>query len=537
MQRERSVARLLAPVNVHVALVVVALTTLGVAGIAWSGHTVDRLTDQIAPVASANTAVQRDMLILQAGTQAWVQSGTAVVLGPARIAAARLEANQRRTAAYARSRPALAALVAAQDTAIAAWREYSDARTERPGGLGAYDPREYVEADRRFGEFERAHAATTAAFDQEIQRAKDAASNRLSGTVAAMVVVGLGGLVLLRRTRRRLLRALEHPLRNLEDVAHRLAGDDTGLRAELAGPREVRAVARALNELAASHERALAVEDRLRADQLALDSAKDDFVSNVSHELRTPLTTLNGYLELVQDEFEGQLAPRHQKMMDVCSRNVARLRSLIEDLLTLSRSETQTPSPEPVDLSALVTDVVDDLRVTASRRGIRLTVDDGVPDEPRVVADRPQLLRALINLVGNAVKFSHDGGLVTLSLAREGEVLSVGIRDEGLGIPEDELGRLGHRFFRASNAVTQEIAGTGLGLRIAQSIIHAHGGELTIRSQQHRGTTVTVQLAAASSRDGATAPAGPHPPAPRRPVAATSRDAEGPRPVPWPGPT
>ena len=304
MRSERSVQRLLAPVHVHVAIVVILLTALGVGGISWSGHAVDRLTDQVTPAALANTTLQRDMLVMQSSTQAWVQSGATGVLESARIGAARLEQSLEQIEQYVRGRPGLADLVAAQGAAIAAWRDYADDRIARPGGLGTYDASEYIEAERRFDEFERTHAVTTAAFNREVENAKNAASTRLTGTIGAMVLVGLGGLVLLRRAHRRLLGALEYPLRNLEDVAHRLAGDDTGVRAEVAGPREVQAVSIALNELANSHERALAVEEQLRSGQQALDSAKYDFVSNVSHELRTPLTTLGGYFELIQDEFE-----------------------------------------------------------------------------------------------------------------------------------------------------------------------------------------------------------------------------------------
>lgn len=494
MQEKRSVASLLAPVNVHVVVVVVVLAVLGIFGIVSTSRTVDRLIDEITPVAAANAAVQRDMLVLQSAMQAWVQSGQPVVLSPYRIGEARLEANLERLEEYAEAGSPLDALVAQQADAIARWRAYSKDRIARAGGLGTYDPREFSDAESRFDQFEQAHAATTAAFQREIETAQEAIRAMLTGTIAAMLVVGLAGLAILRRTRRRLLQALEIPLRDLEDVAHRIAENDTAARAEPTGPREVQAVAQALNDLAASHERALAVEERLRADQQALDSAKDDFVSNVSHELRTPLTTLNGYLEMVHDEFEGQLSPRHQRMMDASQRNVARLGALIEDLLTLSRSEANEPAREVVNGRELIAEVVDDLRVSAAQRLIRIGVYDECDGVPWIVGDRSQLFRALLNVMGNAVKFSHQGGLVEVSMGRLENGLVIRITDHGLGIPEAELGRLGSRFFRGSNAVSQEIGGTGLGLRITQSIIDAHSGEIQIRSKQGIGTTVTLRL-------------------------------------------
>ena len=103
-----------------------------------------------------------------------------------------------------------------------------------------------------------------------------------------------------------------------------------------------------------------------------LDTAKDDFVSNVSHELRTPLTTISGYLELVAEEFDGQMEPRHERMLEATRRNVSRLKLLIDDLLTLSQAEARTNAMEPVDLGALVREVVMDVKITAARRGIEL---------------------------------------------------------------------------------------------------------------------------------------------------------------------
>ena len=108
---------------------------------------------------------------------------------------------------------------------------------------------------------------------------------------------------------------------------------------QLTGPKEVRAVARALNDFADAQTRARAVEGRIQRELRTLDTAKDDFVSNVSHELRTPLTTISGYLELVAEEFEDQMEPRHERMLEATRRNVARLKLLIDDLLTLSQAE------------------------------------------------------------------------------------------------------------------------------------------------------------------------------------------------------
>jgi two-component system, OmpR family, sensor kinase len=311
--------------------------------------------------------------------------------------------------------------------------------------------------------------------------------------VLAALAVGIVTAVVTSRQRRKLLGELSTPLLALERVVQRMARGDHEVRAEASGPKEVQAVAQALNDLADAQTRARAVEVWIQRELRTLDTAKDDFVANVSHELRTPLTTISGYLEMVAEEFEGQLEPRHERMLDATRRNVARLKMLIDDLLTLQRAEGSTQQMEPVDLSSLVRDVVMDVKITAARRGIRIGVKS--PElAVQVLADRAMLHRAILNVVSNAVKFSQDDGVVDVAIAAHRGQVEVGVTDRGIGIPAAELDRLGTRFFRASNAVSNEIAGTGLGVRIMQTIVDRHGGAVLFDSEEGVGTTVTVRL-------------------------------------------
>ena len=273
---------------------------------------------------------------------------------------------------------------------------------------------------------------------------------------------------------------------------HQMA-QDPDVRAEREGPREVRAIAGALNELADAQNRARQVEDRIQKEQRALDVAQDDFVSNVSHELRTPLTTISGYLELVADEFEESMAPHHLRMLAAGRRNVARLQLLVDDLLTLSKAEAGSTSLEQVDLATVIRPVVTDVHLGATRRGIRLDVS--IPkEEVLVLGDRVMLHRALLNVVGNAVKYSGERTVVEVELAAEDREAMVVVRDHGIGIPQEEIDLLGTRFFRASNAVRQDIGGSGLGIRIVQTILEKHAGSMLIESTIGEGTTVTLRM-------------------------------------------
>ncbi len=214
-----------------------------------------------------------------------------------------------------------------------------------------------------------------------------------------------------------------------------------------------------------------------------------------------------GYLELLEDQVADQLDDsREARMLAIVRRNLLRLQELISNLLTLSRVEKARLKIESLDLRTVASEVVGDLRLTAGSRSITLrTIQSASPI--LVLGDRTQLFRALTNLVSNAVKFSEPGDVVEVRVAPVGREAMLEVVDEGIGIPATDLDGLGSRFFRASNATRSEIAGTGLGLRIVQTIVDRHGGTLGIESVEDVGTTVTVRvpLTRASGSDEVTA--------------------------------
>jgi signal transduction histidine kinase len=223
-----------------------------------------------------------------------------------------------------------------------------------------------------------------------------------------------------------------------------------------------------------------------------LDRTKDEFLSLVSHELRTPLTSIRGYVELLPDD--APLSPAQAGFLQVIQRNVARLTSLVEDLLFVARlDEGRVQLAEStVDVAELLVQAADTSRPMADGRRVGLTVETG--NLPPVRGDRERLAQLIDNLVANAVKFTPEGGAVTLR-ARDGDGrVHVDVADTGIGIPADELEHLFDRFFRASTAREAAMPGTGLGLAIAQSIAEAHGTRLEVESQIGRGTTFSFDL-------------------------------------------
>lgn len=230
--------------------------------------------------------------------------------------------------------------------------------------------------------------------------------------------------------------------------------------------------------------------DRLRE----VDAVKDAFVSSVSHELRTPITSILGYLELLEDGTYGDLTPLQRDAVRRVSGNSDRLLGLIDDLLTLSRVEDGVPVVERAfDLRSAVQAGYGVVTPTPGGRQLQLDLD--LPDEPVPFhGDRDLMERVVVNLVGNAVKFTPDGGRVAVALAVDGDFAHLSVSDTGIGIPEAEQDQLFTRFFRSQLAHKNAIQGSGLGLSIVRGIVEKHGGSVAVSSVPGEGTTFQVLL-------------------------------------------
>jgi signal transduction histidine kinase len=224
-----------------------------------------------------------------------------------------------------------------------------------------------------------------------------------------------------------------------------------------------------------------------------LERLKDEFLATVSHELRTPLTSIVGYAEALTAGDFGELAADQAEFIGVIERNANRLTRLVDDLLLTARIESHTLELyiEEVDAAALVADCAQGVTPYAESRGVRLVLET----EPlRLRADTLRFTQLLNNLLSNGVKFTPDGGRVTVRTRVEDGVGVIEVEDTGMGIPADEQDKLFERFFRSSVAHRRSIEGTGLGLVIAKAIAERHGGRIGFESQVGRGTTFRVEL-------------------------------------------
>lgn len=226
-----------------------------------------------------------------------------------------------------------------------------------------------------------------------------------------------------------------------------------------------------------------------------VDKVKDAFVSTVSHELRTPITNIVGYVELLQDGVYGDPTEEQLSALQRVEQNSERLLTLIEDLLTLSRLDEPQLRLETrlIDLRGVLSTVHEMLTPMLADRRLDFGVE--VPQAPVAMnGDREKLERMVANLVGNAVKYTPDGGEVRLQLTHHRGTAVIEVRDTGLGIPAQELDSLFRRFYRSSVAEQRAIQGTGLGLSIAKSIATLHGGTVTVESELGKGSTFRVAL-------------------------------------------
>ncbi|MHC6221940.1 sensor histidine kinase [Arthrobacter sp. MMS24-S77] len=227
-------------------------------------------------------------------------------------------------------------------------------------------------------------------------------------------------------------------------------------------------------------------------------AAKDELVANVSHEFGSPLTSILGNLDLVLGG-DQKLQPETRRGLEVAARNAERLRALVEDLL-LSAVAVESVHLRRTDLAGLIENSLVSARAQADAASVGLVAD--VPAPLWADADPLRLGQALDNLVSNAIKYSPDGGTVSVRAARNDGWVQVEVKDTGMGMTPDETTRIFTRFFRTNAARQAGIPGVGLGLSITKSIVERHGGSITCDSKPGRGSTFALALPVEQSSPG-----------------------------------
>jgi two-component system phosphate regulon sensor histidine kinase PhoR len=256
------------------------------------------------------------------------------------------------------------------------------------------------------------------------------------------------------------------------------------------------------------HGAVVAIEDESRLRRL--ESLRRDFVANVSHELKTPLAAIQGYVETMQDDPAMPAATR-LRFLERIRRQTERLTTLVADLLTLSHLDEDagvTGRAEACDLVAAVRETVRDLASLAEKRGIELVT--ALPERlVPVAADREALRQVAGNLIDNAIKYTPEGGRVTVQLTVREQRARLEVADTGIGLSPADQERVFERFFRVDRARSRELGGTGLGLAIVKNTVRNLGGEVGVRSALGSGSTFWVELPHEPAAAGAFRTEGP----------------------------
>jgi two-component system phosphate regulon sensor histidine kinase PhoR len=231
--------------------------------------------------------------------------------------------------------------------------------------------------------------------------------------------------------------------------------------------------------------------------QKKLEAVRKDFVANVSHELRTPLSIIKGYVETLVDGHRDMPVEDREKFLQTVQRHTERLNSLLDDLLTLSRLESVNPGLhcESTDVARLIEGVIEDYRgrPAAAHHELDFDADAALPE---LLIDPLKISQVLGNLLDNALKYTPKGTRIAVTAKRQGAEVEVCVRDNGPGIPAEDLPHLFERFYRVDKGRSRDKGGTGLGLSIVKQIVQLHGGRVRAESTFGQGTAFYFNLPA-----------------------------------------
>jgi signal transduction histidine kinase/DNA-binding response OmpR family regulator/HPt (histidine-containing phosphotransfer) domain-containing protein len=486
------------------ALLGVTATTLAGAGVllAWLSPQASRADDVLSALQDQHVA----MVNQETGLRGFLVSRDPQFLQPYRLGTedqARLDARLR---AWGRDDAALAADVDRLSAAENAWtRQWARPLLEWQPGLG--DTAGLTDLLLRGKQLFDAYRVVEAGVRADVEHTRDVAVTRqrlvlLSGALLDLAVAVLVALAV-RRANRRLADQLLPPTLQVREALAALAAGQLDRRAEEDGPQELRAIAGDVNHLGdalaerdalvASREREL-VAARDQAEQAG--AAKTAFLATMSHEIRTPLNAVLGLTDLL---LTTALDAEQRDHLETIAGSGDALLALINDILDFSKIEAGELDLEraPFDLDDVVYDVAQLMAPQAAAKGLDLIVDVP-PEQPwHVVGDAPRLRQVLLNLVGNAIKFTAQGVVVvrvTADVVGDRMSCRLAVSDTGIGIPADQHDRLFRSFSQVDASTTRSYGGTGLGLAISQRIAQAMGGGIAVDSEPGAGSTFTVSV-------------------------------------------
>ena len=277
------------------------------------------------------------------------------------------------------------------------------------------------------------------------------------------------------------------PIQELTHAAEKVASGDFTDKVANDSKDEIGVLTRTFNDMAVQLEDTL--DDLKRSEQM-----RREFVANVSHELRTPITGVKSYAETLAHDPDIPPETR-EKFLNVILNESDRMTKIVQDLLTLSRFDAGSFefSFDEFSFETSVRDVYNAVRMEAQAHHHEFTAEIE-PGIPRIRGDKARVEQVLMNMASNAIKYTKDGGRISIKAGVRGGEVWCSVKDNGIGIPKEDVQKVFDRFYRVDKARSRESGGTGLGLSIAQEIVVRHGGRIDLKSRLGSGTTITVWL-------------------------------------------
>lgn len=295
----------------------------------------------------------------------------------------------------------------------------------------------------------------------------------VAGVPAVLLLASLGGYFLARKNL--------SPIASMSNQTQRISAERLSSRLDVTNPRdELGRLATTINELLGRLENAFNEQQR--------------FIADASHELRTPLSVLRGETEVALGK--TRTVDEYQQSLSLIQDEAERLSRIVEDLFILARQPLNMPAAlirEPVALNETVRDCARAAQVLAMRKGVRLNIESNVPPIA-LTGDEDLIKRMILNLLDNAVKYTPEGGEISLRLARQNGNAQIVVSDTGIGISEEDQLRVFDRFYRVDKARSRALGGAGLGLSIVRWIVEAHGGNIQVQSSRGTGSVFTVKF-------------------------------------------
>lgn len=298
-------------------------------------------------------------------------------------------------------------------------------------------------------------------------------------SIPLLIIVGTLFFFILFLVLNQAWQSLFRPLQELQRLSAEVSKGNYSSRIETDRGDEIGQLANAFNMMS------LSLEEQ--------EKRKKEFTSNLVHELRTPLTYIGGYTHVLKEKIYS--SPEEAKSyLTTIEKETVRLNKLINDLVELNhlQEELYVLVEEPIVIAQIILDTLDLFNILIAEKRLELHLD--IEEDLILTGDSQRIQQVFYNIIDNAVKYSSDEGKLTVQLTSSGEIVEFSVTNEGIGILEEDISRIGERFFRTDKARNRITGGSGLGLSIVKEIIRLHGGTFSIESNPVTGTTVTVRF-------------------------------------------